>query len=166
MSVLVVIDMDNFCSYGNISSVQTPCPETLEAWTALLTAHRRLTDELDADLRAEAGMALDEYDVLYQVRRAGRPIRMSELARQVLISRPSTTRVVDRLVERGWLDRTPDPHDRRVVLVGLTAAGRRAQARAGRVHLDGISRRLEGSLSPPEIAALAHALGALTAAGG
>jgi DNA-binding MarR family transcriptional regulator len=148
----------------NYSSMTKPGPEALEVWTALLVAHRRLTTELDADLRAGADMTLDEYDVLYQVRRARRPLRMSELASRVLISRPSTTRVADQLVQRGWLERGHDDTDRRVVLVGLTKEGRRAQARAAGLHLDGIARLVEVPLAGHEPAGVARALRALAGA--
>ena len=106
-------------------------------------------------------MSLDEYDVLFQLRRAGHPMAMAELADHVLISRPSTTRVVDRLVERGFLERWHDEKDRRRVLVQLSAAGRRAQASAGRLHLQGIARLVGGPLSGHDLRALAAALQAL-----
>ncbi len=137
----------------------------MEAWTALLTAHRRLTGVLDAELRVGAGMALDDYDILYQVRRAGRPVRMSELAGMVLVSRPSTTRLVDRLVQRGWLRRWHDSSDRRVVMVELTATGRQEQRHAGRVHLDSLARHVEDPLRGRDVWALAAALHTLADAG-
>jgi DNA-binding MarR family transcriptional regulator len=136
-------------------------PGTLEVWTALLMAHRRLTTALDAELRDSADMTLDEYDVLYQARLARRPLRMSELASGVLISRPSTSRVTDRLVSRGWLRRWHGSDDRRVVFVALTDEGKRAQSRAARVHLDGIARLIEAPLAGHDVAAVAAALSAL-----
>ena len=143
------------------SRVTKPSPKTLEVWTALLMAHRRLTSQLDADLRAGVDMTLDEYDVAYQVRLAGRPLRMSELASRVLISRPSTSRVADRLVARGWLRRWHDDVDRRVVFVELTMEGKRMQTRAGRLHLDGIARLVEAPLAGHDLNAVAAALRAL-----
>ena len=140
-----------------------PGPEALDVWTALLIAHRRLTTQLDGELRAAADMTLDEYDVLYQLRGAGRALRMSELAARVLISRPSTTRVADHLVRRGWLERRYDDADRRVVLVGLTREGGRAQARAARLHLDGIARLVESPLEGHELHCVSGALRALAA---
>lgn len=138
----------------------------MHAWSALLVAHRRLTSTLDAELRANADMTLDEYDVLHQLRRAGEPIRMSELAAQVLISRPTTTRVVDRLVGRGWVDRHQDPADRRVVRVGLTGTGRVVLRGAGRLHVDGIARLFEAPLTGAQISAIGDALDAVVAAEG
>jgi DNA-binding MarR family transcriptional regulator len=145
--------------------VLKPSAASVEAWSALLTAHRRLTTWLDADLRARAGMALEDYDVLFQIRRAAHPVRMSDLAGTVLISRPSATRVVERLVQQGFIRRWHDDSDRRVVLVQLTEAGRQAQRRAARVHLDGIARLVEAPLRGRDVPAIAAALRALAAAG-
>ena len=140
-----------------------PGAATLEVWAALLVAHRRVTAQLDTELRSGTGMTLDEYDVLYQLRRAGRALHMSELAARVLISRPSTTRVVDGLVRRGWLDRWHDDADRRVVLANLTDAGKLAQAEAARLHLDGIARLVEVPLAGHDAGAVAAALRSLAA---
>jgi DNA-binding MarR family transcriptional regulator len=145
----------------NYSSMTKPSATALEIWTALLVAHRRLTAQLDADLRASADMTLDEYDVLYQMRQAGRPLRMSDLATRVLISRPSTTRVTEHLVERGWLVRWHDETDRRAVLVGLTNQGKRVQARAAGVHLDGIARLVAAPLAGLDLGPVVDALRAL-----
>jgi DNA-binding MarR family transcriptional regulator len=106
-------------------------------------------------------MTLDEYDILFQLRRAARPIPMTELAGHLLISRASTTRVVDRLVQRRWVDRRHDDEDRRRVFVGLTDEGRRAQTTAGRLHLDGIARLVEVPLEGHDIRLVTAALQAL-----
>ena len=132
-------------------------------WTALLRAHRALTNRLDDELRRQRNMSLDEYDVLYQIRLRRRPVRMTELADAVLVSRASTTRLVDRLVEEAWVERWHDDQDRRVVLVRLTAAGRRAQSSAARLHLDGIARLVGSSLSAHDLDTVANALVRLTA---
>jgi DNA-binding MarR family transcriptional regulator len=134
------------------------------AWSALLVAHRRITDRLDAELRQGVGIRLEDYDVLYQLRRAGEPLRMAQLAAHVLLSRPTASRVIDRLVAGGWVRRWQDQGDRRVILVELTPAGRRMQARAARTHLDGIARLVEQPLAGMDIAALLPALEALAGA--
>ena len=135
-------------------------PETLDAWAALLRAHRRLTQLLDDELRAVA-VTLDEYDVLLQVRQAGQPLRMTQLAERALISRPTASRVVDRLVDKGWIRRWRHDADRRVVLLALTDEGRRVHTAAARVHLDGIARLVEDPLAGRDVGALAAALRAL-----
>lgn len=55
--------------------------------------------------------------------RAGRPLRMSELADALRIARRSATSVVDELVEVGLVERITDPADRRSVAVVPSAAG-------------------------------------------
>jgi DNA-binding MarR family transcriptional regulator len=53
------------------------------------------------------------------------PVRLSELSDHLHIAPRSTTEVVDALEERGLARRSPDPHDRRAVLVETTDEGTR-----------------------------------------
>ncbi|HET8561686.1 MAG TPA: MarR family transcriptional regulator [Marmoricola sp.] len=68
-----------------------------------------------------------EFDVLAALRRAGRPYQLTpgRLIRETLVTSGTMTNRVDRLAARGLVRRSPDPADRRGVLVGLTPAGRR-----------------------------------------
>jgi len=54
--------------------------------------------------------------------RAG-PRRITELAAEERVTQPAITLLVNRLQQRGWLERVPDPSDRRAVLVSLTPNG-------------------------------------------
>jgi DNA-binding MarR family transcriptional regulator len=67
-----------------------------------------------------------EFDVLAALRRAGWPYELSpgRLIRETLVTSGTMTNRVDRLVARGLVERLPDPHDRRGVLVRLTDEGR------------------------------------------
>jgi DNA-binding MarR family transcriptional regulator len=56
---------------------------------------------------------------------------MTDLAQATLITGPTLTRTVDRLVSRGLMYRTADVQDRRRVLVNLTARGRTLRSRLG-----------------------------------
>jgi DNA-binding MarR family transcriptional regulator len=69
-----------------------------------------------------------EFDVLAALRRAGKPYRLSpgQLLRETMVTSGTMTNRIDRLGERDLVERSPDPHDRRGVLVGLTAAGKKA----------------------------------------
>jgi len=68
-----------------------------------------------------------EFDVLSALRRAGRPYQLTPgaLVRQTMVPSGTMTNRVDRLVARGLVERSPDPRDRRGVLVTLTATGKR-----------------------------------------
>ena len=51
------------------------------------------------------------------------PQRITELAAQEHVTQPAITLLVNRLTERGWVERVSDPTDGRAVLASLTPAG-------------------------------------------
>jgi len=104
-----------------------------EAWEALFTAQSRLLREFRGQ-DAFADVSMSEYDVLYTLSKQDGPVRMGELGCSVLLSQAGLSRLVDRLVRRGLVERCPDPADGRSVLVRLSAAGRTAQKQVGRRH--------------------------------
>jgi DNA-binding MarR family transcriptional regulator len=63
-------------------------------------------------------------------RLAAEPLTLRDLAGRLAADPPYITLIVDDLEERGLVQRKPHPEDRRAKLVQLTAAGRRAAARA------------------------------------
>ena len=84
-----------------MATEREPHPLQLEAWRSFLEAHARVTELLDAELRAQRDLPLGWYDVLVQLSEAGGRRRMSELADAVLLSRSNCTRLVDRLDAAG-----------------------------------------------------------------
>jgi DNA-binding MarR family transcriptional regulator len=90
----------------------------------------RLARHLDLARRSAftaQGIEPWEFDVLAALRRAGRPYQLTpgRLIRETLVTSGTMTNRVDRLAGRGLVQRSPDPGDRRGVLVGLTPAGRK-----------------------------------------
>jgi DNA-binding MarR family transcriptional regulator len=69
-----------------------------------------------------------EFDVLAALRRAGSPYQLTPgaLLRETMVTSGTMTNRVDRLVQRGLVERSPDPSDRRGVLVRLTPGGKEA----------------------------------------
>lgn len=67
-----------------------------------------------------------EFDVLAALRRAGVPYELSpgRLIKETHVTSGTMTSRVDGLVARGFVSRSPDPGDRRGVLVRLTESGR------------------------------------------
>ena len=125
----------------------------------VLSRMSRLDHHLDAARRA-AFAAHDiepwEFDVLAALRRAGTPYELSpgRLLRETLVTSGTMTNRVDRLVARAFVERLPDPRDRRGVLVRLTDRGRETVDGA----LSGLlehERRLLSALSPEELRELA-----------
>jgi DNA-binding MarR family transcriptional regulator len=71
------------------------------------------------------GIGRPEFDVLATLRRSGSPYELSPgaLSAAMLLSTGGTTARLDRLEAAGLVRRSPDPHDRRAVLVRLTPEG-------------------------------------------
>lgn len=135
----------------------------MAAWQALLHSHEKITRVLDAELRAEHGVTLGEYDVLVRLARAqGRRLRMSELAHRVMISPSGLTRAVDGLERRGLVSRARDDGDARVVHAQLTPTGLDTVRRAARTHLRGIREHFTGRLSQEQLRAVASSLEVIT----
>ena len=88
----------------------------------------RLLDLARRDAFSAQAIEPWEFDVLAALRRAGKPYQLSpgQLLRETMVTSGTMTNRIDRLSERGLVDRSPDPSDRRGVLVGLTSAGKRA----------------------------------------
>ena len=100
-----------------------------------------------------------EFDVLAALRRTGAPYQLTpgQLLRETMVTSGTMTNRIDRLSERGLVERSPDPADRRGVLVGLTAAGKKAVDGAFETLLDS-ERELLGELSAAERRELATLL--------
>jgi DNA-binding MarR family transcriptional regulator len=81
---------------------------------------------------APLGLSLWSFDVLATLRRQGPPFRLpaGALSRATMLTTGAMTNRINRLEQKGWLRREPDPDDRRGVLVTLTDAGRRLADRA------------------------------------
>jgi DNA-binding MarR family transcriptional regulator len=125
-----------------------------DAWEALLSAHARLMKQFAAE-EIWRDLSMREYDVLYTLSKCREPVRMGELHRHVLLSQPALSRMVDRLVERGFVERCPDPADGRGVRLSLTEAGRERQRQIGRRHAGSVARALAAELPPDELRQLA-----------
>ena len=108
------------------------------------------------------GLELFEYDALSALRRQGAPFALAatELARETDLSTGAMTNRIDRLEERGFVERRPDEADRRSVIVRLTAAGKRAIDEAIQGRLDAADACLQ-SLGKGERKELARLLRAV-----
>ncbi len=73
------------------------------------------------------GLTLWQFDVLATLRRTGKPFRLSpsELMKEIMLSSGAMTNRIDRLEAMGFVERRPEPSDRRSVQIVLTAKGKR-----------------------------------------
>ncbi|MFC9554748.1 MarR family winged helix-turn-helix transcriptional regulator [Rhodococcus sp. NPDC056960] len=122
-----------------------------EAWEALFRAQVAVMRRLAADDVWDE-LSMREYDVLFTLSRApGRRLRLHDLNREILLSQPSLSRLVERLVVAGLVARECDPGDRRGTVVALTDRGARQQQSVGRRHAASIRRHVGPALSDDEL---------------
>ena len=125
-------------------------PLANDAWEALLSAHAVLMKKFAAE-DTWRDVSMREYDVLYTLSKGPGPQRLSDLNRHVLLSQPALSRLVDRLAERGLVERCADPADGRGVRLSLTPAGRDLQRQVGRRHARSVARAMTAGLTPAEL---------------
>jgi DNA-binding MarR family transcriptional regulator len=157
-------------STGSIPTMSTPLVEQreqqLEAWKRFLRAHAALTRQLSADLVAEHGLTINDYEVLLHLSRADeRRLRRVDLAERVILTASGITRLLEGLEHGGYVERDSCPSDRRVVYAKLTDAGLDKLREASRTHLAGVDELFVQRYSEEERATLAELLGRLPAAG-
>ena len=70
------------------------------------------------------GISMAQLHILYTLQRTGE-MPMSRLADVLNVSLSNATGLIDRIEERGFVERTRVPEDRRIVLIRVTDAGRR-----------------------------------------
>jgi len=87
----------------------------------------------------------------------GGPRRITELAAEERVTQPAITLLVNRLAERGWVERVPDPSDGRAVLVSLTPVGE-AVFEQLRAEYRALLHEEMAMLDDCEVAALASAV--------
>lgn len=136
-----------------------PSDPRLDVWRAFLQAHARLFRRLDDELRQEHGLSLPEYEALMHIGRAPeRRVRMSQLAQQVLLSKSGVTRLIDRLVADGFVERSTCSSDARGAEAVLTAAGLKRLRAAAETHLRGIERYFVSALTAAELDTIARTM--------
>lgn len=131
----------------------------LTAWRTFLRAHASVVRDLERELQSEQHLALTDYDVLVQLAAAGdRRLRMSELADALLLSRSGATRLIDRLVTDGLVERVTCESDRRGQWASLTTAGHQRLRRASPTHLRGVAEHFLDRLPPDDLATMERML--------
>jgi DNA-binding MarR family transcriptional regulator len=130
--------------------------EQEDAWRGFLRVHAAIIRRLDSELQGAHDLPLSSYDVLLQLAEAPeRRLRMADLAQSVLISPSGLTRMVDRLVREGLVERQRCPSDARGTFAVLTAAGLDRLRESADTHLDGVRRLFLDHLSEADLRHLA-----------
>jgi DNA-binding MarR family transcriptional regulator len=128
--------------------------DAVDAWEALYRAQVAVLRQLRAEF-PDGGTSLTEYDVLFNLsREQDHALRIRDLNKHLLLTQPSVSRLLDRLVARGLVTKTGDPDDARGTVVTLTAAGLDEFRRVGTRHSHSIAQKMS-VLAPDELRQLA-----------
>lgn len=144
----------------------TRSTEASETWEALLVSFTGIYHELALELDEQHGVSMERYEVLLMLFVADKPgLRHSDLASRLRLSRSGATRLVDRLVKDGLVERNENEGDRRASMVSLTPNGVKSFQRLGRAHLAGIEKHLGTRLTLDECLELRRLLGKIKVGG-
>ncbi|MFI6786396.1 MarR family winged helix-turn-helix transcriptional regulator [Nonomuraea sp. NPDC050383] len=131
----------------------------MAAWRAFLSTSHLLERRIEEQLKAAAGLTHPQYEILVRLADApGRQVRMTELARDVVVSKSALTYQVTRLERAGLVERTTCPSDDRGVLAVITEAGLRCLERVAPGHLDVVRSYLIDRLTRDELEVMTTAL--------
>ena len=139
----------------------------LDAWARLLRGHATTTRALSAQLVAEHGLTINDYDALLHLAHADENrLRRVDLAERLTLTASGVTRLLDGLEDAGLVERGSCATDRRVTYAVLTDAGRERLEAASESHLAAIRAVFEERFSEEELDQLAHLLARLPEAAG
>jgi DNA-binding MarR family transcriptional regulator len=129
------------------------------AFYGLLVTQSRVSELLDAELQATAGVSLNRLELLLHLSFDDGRRRMSDLADALLVSRGGATRLVARAEEDGLVRRETPPDDRRATYAVLTEAGEQAAERGFPVYMAVVQRLFQDFVSDEEAEVLLRVWG-------
>lgn len=127
-----------------------------------LARYLRLANRITSANLEQFGLLETQFNLLCALRRAGAPYQLSpkELSGSMLITSGAITYVTDQMEKAGYVERLPDPRDRRALLVHLTSEGKKLVEEAMLSHL-ALCKELLGPLNKAGQRDLADALRSL-----
>jgi len=111
---------------------EDPGRRAVSLWLRLLGAHNLILREVRRGMGGAA--TLPQFDVLAQLDREPSGLVLGELPKRLMVSAGNLTPIVDRLVDDGYITRTPSNLDRRVQIICMTVEGRKAFRRMAKSH--------------------------------
>lgn len=130
-----------------------------QGWRTLAALHGLIESSMEKSLQKAAKLSVVEYTVLDALsRQNGWHMRMQQLGRATALSPSATTRLVNRLEDRGLLTRILCDDDRRGIYTELTDAGSELLDTARPVHDEALECALEEAALVPELEPLVTAL--------
>jgi DNA-binding MarR family transcriptional regulator len=132
-------------------------PAEQHTWRTFMGTYRRLSAEIEGHLQHVAGIPHAYYEILVRLSEAPRrELRMTQLADASISSKSRLSHAVARLEERGWIERTACPTDRRGQVARLTDDGFAALEAAAPAHVEQVRQLIFDHLTPAQVEQLAE----------
>jgi DNA-binding MarR family transcriptional regulator len=122
----------------------------IRLWLRLLTCTKLIEGHVRSRLRQHFQTTLPRFDLMAQLEREPKGLRLSDLSRRMMVTNGNVTGLVDRLSAEGLVGRRASTQDRRVVHVHLTVNGRAVFANMARDHEKWITQMF-GELEPRQV---------------
>lgn len=144
-------------SFSEELQVEGEHKDELRAWLRLYGATTIIENEIRSRFREDFGFTLPRFDMLAQLDRFPEGLVLGEISRRLMVTAGNVTAICEKLIEDGYVSRTPSPNDRRVQIVRMTRAGRAAFRTMASAHSDWVTMIFSG-LSPGDLAELTRIL--------
>jgi DNA-binding MarR family transcriptional regulator len=139
-----------------------PSDPLIAAWVALSRASSGLISAVEADVRKAGAPPLEWYDVLWELERAppeGR--RPFEMKGRLLLAQYNLSRLVDRLVAAGYVEKMHCPVDGRGHMLRITESGKALRKRTWPIYQAAILKHVGSHLTEAEAKLLGELLARL-----
>ena len=131
----------------------------MEAFVALLRASTAVTRQLNAELVADHGLTINDYEALLRLSRADdQQMKRVELADSLILTASGVTRLLDGLERADYVRKGSCSSDARISYAVLTDKGRAKLEEASVSHVAGIRELFEARHDAEELAILARLL--------
>ncbi|MFZ0665417.1 MAG: MarR family winged helix-turn-helix transcriptional regulator [Acidimicrobiales bacterium] len=125
------------------------------AWRGFLRTYERLTATLGRDLLVESGLSMQDYAVLVALSESPEgKMRAFELGRELVWEKSRVSHHIGRMIDRGLVERSTCPTDKRGAFISISAKGFTAIAGAAPGHVAAVRRYFIDQLSEPDLDAL------------
>lgn len=119
-----------------------------------LTSIELIRQETERALKGACGASFNECRVVQRLCEVARPLRISALSGDLMLSAVNVARAVDRLAQRGWARRMGSAADRKAVYAALTDEGVYQGRIIGTTVNELASTRLWANLTPDQRSAI------------
>lgn len=116
----------------------------LRAWLRMLSTTVRIENEIRVRLRNQFDTTLPRFDLMAQLERHPKGLRMGELSKRMMVTSGNVTGIADQLEKEGLVMREIDQTDRRSYSLKLTRAGLASFKKMAQIHEQWVDELLDG----------------------